>query len=108
MSYKGDYEPSQLLCPISLKWVDFKSEIRKKLEMNPENIDLISEDKEFEEKKEMESRIDESEIINQELLYNNEIKRIYEFKNVNNLKKMMNGLARLLGKEIFEIFLYRI
>ena len=33
MSYKGDYEPSELLCPVSLKWVDFKYEIRKKFEI---------------------------------------------------------------------------
>lgn len=108
MSYKGEYEPSELLCPIRLNWVDFKTEIRKKLEMDPGNIRLTPEEKEIDEKKEMESKIDENEIINQKLLYNNEVKRIYEFKNMNNLKKMMNGLAQLLGKEIFEIFLYRI
>jgi hypothetical protein len=108
MSYKGNYAPSELLCPVTLIWVDFKNEIRKKMEMEPENIRLAHEEKGNELKKGNDDIIEENEIINQRLFYNNEVKKVYEFKNMNNLKKMMSGLANLLGRELFDIFLYRI
>jgi hypothetical protein len=38
MVYKGDYEPAELLCPLTYSWVLLNEETRKK-------IDLITEKK---------------------------------------------------------------
>lgn len=32
MVYKGEYEPSELLCPITFSWVELNDEVRKMID----------------------------------------------------------------------------
>lgn len=109
MKYKGDFEPSELLCPKSMKWVPLNERTKGIINKHKEDPGLIEE--EGIKTKEKEKDKEEGEILTKEyflnrkkLFYYNEWIGVNELqrKYVNLFLERIVGLGRCLGRELIE------
>lgn len=115
MKYKGDYEPSELLCPNTMVWVKLDSKTRQIIENHFEDPTIFNESSEYvaynQLKPSLEREIKKEYLLNKKKIFVlgqwmdlSEFNRNY----MNHYFELLVQFAKLLGKELLERINFRL